>query len=146
MIFTSLIRTVLFHTINKWQDHTTFYHSIVHGKRENEIKQIKVRELENLGNPRTHSLFYVYNMKIGGRRNSKEHQNQRVSLSLCHDGEVSRWFIINAGLKSPTLKRRSWRGGKSCIFHEVQPALVAVPEVALELVEPAEHLVTAGIK
>lgn len=93
-----------------------------------------------------HIPFSMYSMKIGERRNSKEYQNQRVSLSLCHGGEVSRWFIINAGLKSPTLKRRSWRGGKSCIFHEVQPALVAVPEVVLELVEPAEHLVTAGIK
>lgn len=101
-------------------------------------KLSRMVKLENVGKARTH--FHE------NRRNSKEHQNQRVSLSLCYDGEVSRWFIINAGLKPSTLKRRSWRGGKSCIFHEVQPALVAVPEVALELVEPAEHLVTAGIK
>lgn len=103
-------------------------------------KLSRMVKLENVGKARTHSYFHE------NRRNSKEHQNQRVSLSLCYDGEVSRWFIINAGLKPSTLKRRSWRGGKSCIFHEVQPALVAVPEVALELVEPAEHLVTAGIK
>lgn len=53
-------------------------------------------------------------------------------------GEVSRPFIINAGLKrsADTKTRRSWRCEKSCIFHEVQPGHSwRVPEVALELVE-----------
>ena len=50
--------------------------STVRGKGEDEIKQKNWKWMRKAGFP------FPCTMKIGGRRNSKEHQNQRVSLSL----------------------------------------------------------------
>lgn len=60
--------------------------SFMASEKLNEIKQIKVRKLENVGNPRTYSLFYVFN------ENWREEKFERTSESTCLVKPVPRWW------------------------------------------------------